>query len=62
MPTPERRGASEVDPWRWRRETCRPERAAIDAEVEGKTICDVLARNAETYPDQPALSWEEGDG
>ncbi|MGH2554855.1 MAG: AMP-dependent synthetase/ligase [Actinomycetota bacterium] len=38
------------------------ERAAIDAEVEGKTICDVLARNAETYPDQPALSWEEGGG
>lgn len=38
------------------------ERAAIDAEVEGKTICDVLARNADTYPDQPALSWEEGGG
>jgi long-subunit acyl-CoA synthetase (AMP-forming) len=38
------------------------ERAAIDAEVEGETICDVLARNAETYPDQPALSWEEGGG
>jgi long-subunit acyl-CoA synthetase (AMP-forming) len=35
------------------------ERAAIDAEVEGKTLCDVLARNAETYPDEPALSWEE---
>jgi long-chain acyl-CoA synthetase len=38
------------------------ERAAIDAEARGKTICDVLARNAENYPDQPALSWEEGDG
>jgi long-chain acyl-CoA synthetase len=37
------------------------ERAAIDAEAQGKTICDVLARNAEAYPDQPALSWEEGD-
>jgi long-chain acyl-CoA synthetase len=36
------------------------ERAAIDAEVQAKTICDTLARNAETYPDQPALSWEEG--
>ncbi|HEV8420876.1 MAG TPA: AMP-binding protein, partial [Actinomycetota bacterium] len=36
------------------------ERATIDAEVQGKTICDTLARNAETYPDQPALSWEEG--
>ena len=35
------------------------ERADIDAKVQGKTICDVLARNAETYPDQPALSWEE---
>jgi long-subunit acyl-CoA synthetase (AMP-forming) len=38
------------------------ERAAIDAEVEGKTLCDILARNAETYPDEPALSWEEGGG
>jgi long-chain acyl-CoA synthetase len=38
------------------------ERAAIDAEVEGRTVCDVLARNAETYPDHPALSWEEGEG
>jgi long-chain acyl-CoA synthetase len=36
------------------------ERAAIDKEIEGKTICDVLARNAEAYPDHPALSWEEG--
>jgi long-subunit acyl-CoA synthetase (AMP-forming) len=34
------------------------ERATIDAEVQGKTICDVLARNAEAYPDRPALSWE----
>jgi long-chain acyl-CoA synthetase len=38
------------------------ERAAIDREVEGKTVCDILARNAETFPDHPALSWEEGDG
>ena len=38
------------------------ERAAIDAEVEGKTICDVLERNARIYPDQPALSWEVGTG
>ena len=36
------------------------ERASIDAQSEGKTTCDVLARNAETYPDHPALSWEEG--
>jgi long-subunit acyl-CoA synthetase (AMP-forming) len=38
------------------------ERADIDAEVGGKTICDVLVRNAESYPDHPALSWEEGGG
>ena len=36
------------------------ERAFIDAETEGRTICDVLARNAEAYPDHSALSWEEG--
>lgn len=34
------------------------ERAAIDAEVKGKTLCDMLLRNAETYGDQPALSWK----
>jgi len=39
------------------------ERAAIDAEVSGKTLCDLLLRNAETYGDQPALSWNaDGDG
>src|SRR5438034_2522573 len=36
------------------------ERAAMDAEVAGTTICDILARNAETYADTPALSWEDG--
>jgi long-chain acyl-CoA synthetase len=40
----------------------RAERAAIDEEVEGKTICDVLARNALTSPDDPALSSEDGAG
>jgi long-chain acyl-CoA synthetase len=35
------------------------ERGDIDAKIQGKTICDVLARNAQTYPDHPALSWEE---
>jgi long-chain acyl-CoA synthetase len=38
------------------------ERAAIDAEVSGKTLCDMLLRNAETYGDQPALSWKPEDG
>src|SRR5436309_9954486 len=38
------------------------ERRAIDAEAEGKTICDTFARNAESHGDDPALSWEEGGG
>ncbi len=38
------------------------ERAAIDAEVSGKTLGDLLLRNAETYGEQPALSWKaDGD-
>ncbi|TMK86762.1 MAG: hypothetical protein E6G44_02140 [Actinobacteria bacterium] len=37
------------------------ERAAIDAEVEGKTVCHLLERNATSYAAHPALSWEEGD-
>lgn len=36
------------------------ERAAIDAKVEGKTLCDVFLRNATRYGDRPALSWQEG--
>src|SRR2546425_4934711 len=36
------------------------ERQAIDREIEGKTLCDVLARNAGSHPGDPALSWEEG--
>ncbi|HEX5695194.1 MAG TPA: AMP-binding protein, partial [Acidimicrobiia bacterium] len=35
------------------------ERAAIDAEVEGKTIIDYLNRNADRYGDQPALHFKE---
>jgi long-chain acyl-CoA synthetase len=31
-------------------------RAEIDAQVAGMTLCDVLARNASLYGDQPALS------
>ena len=37
------------------------ERAEIDALVEGKTIVDSFNRNAETYPDQPAIHWKDGD-
>ena len=36
------------------------ERAAIDAEVEGKTIGDMFARNAQTHGERPAISWQEG--
>ncbi len=36
------------------------ERAAIDAEVEGKTLAHFFARNAETYGERPAVSWQEG--
>lgn len=35
------------------------ERAAIDAEVDGKTIVDYLNRNAEKYGSQPALHFKE---
>ncbi|HEU4320093.1 MAG TPA: long-chain fatty acid--CoA ligase [Acidimicrobiia bacterium] len=37
------------------------ERAEIDALVEGKTIVDSFNRNADTYPDQPAIHWKDGD-
>ena len=37
------------------------ESAAIDAEVEGKTIIDFFNRNAERYGDQPAIHWKDGD-
>lgn len=36
------------------------ERAALDAAVQGKTVCDILARNAASFGDRPALSWKEG--
>ncbi len=35
------------------------EREAIDREVEGKTLGDLFARNAEIHPDEPALSWKQ---
>jgi long-chain acyl-CoA synthetase len=37
------------------------ERAAIDAEVEGKTIVDYFNRNAERYGDQAAIHFKDGD-
>ncbi|MGH8872604.1 MAG: AMP-dependent synthetase/ligase [Acidimicrobiia bacterium] len=37
------------------------ERAAIDAEVEGKTIVDYLNRNAERHGDQAAIHFKDGD-
>ena len=36
------------------------ERAEIDAVVEGKTIVDFFNRNADKYPDQPAIHWKDG--
>ena len=35
------------------------ERAALDAEVEGMTVCHLLARNASEHARQPALSWKQ---
>jgi long-chain acyl-CoA synthetase len=37
------------------------ERAEIDAVVEGKTIVDSFDRNADTYANQPAIHWKDGD-
>jgi long-chain acyl-CoA synthetase len=36
------------------------ERAAIDAQVRGQTLCTVLERNAREHGDLPALSWKRG--
>ena len=38
------------------------ERAAIEREIAGVTICDQLERTAERYPDAPAYSDPDGDG
>jgi long-chain acyl-CoA synthetase len=37
------------------------ERAEIDALIEGKTIIDSFNRNAETYANEPAIHWKNGD-
>lgn len=34
------------------------ERAEIDGVIEGKTIIDFFNRNADNYPDQPAIHWK----
>ncbi len=36
------------------------ERREIDAVVEGKTLVDIFGRNADRFPDQPAIHWREG--
>ncbi len=38
------------------------QRAAMEAEWAGKTLCDALAATADRYGDLPALSDREGDG
>src|SRR4051812_3384105 len=35
------------------------ERTAIDAEVDGQTLGSILARNADLYWNEPALSWKD---
>ena len=37
------------------------ERAALNERIEGRTLCDILERNARENGDGPALSWKEGD-
>ncbi len=37
------------------------ERREIDAVVDGLTLVDILARNADRFPDHPAIHWKESD-
>lgn len=37
------------------------ERAEIEGVVDGKTIIDFFNRNADSYPDQPAIHWKDGE-
>ena len=41
--------------------TVTAERASIDAAVEGKTLINVFADNAEVHGDKPAIHWKEGE-
>jgi long-subunit acyl-CoA synthetase (AMP-forming) len=38
------------------------ERAAIDAQVKGQTLCTILERNANVHSDLPALAWKQDGG
>jgi long-chain acyl-CoA synthetase len=38
------------------------ERAAIDAQVKGQTLCTILERNANVHSDLPALAWKRDGG
>ena len=38
------------------------ERNAIDATVDGLTLVDIMNRNAERFPHEPAVYWSEGEG
>jgi long-chain acyl-CoA synthetase len=42
-----------------RTENTLSEREAIDREVEGKTLGDLFARNADIHAEDPALSWKQ---
>jgi long-chain acyl-CoA synthetase len=38
------------------------ERAAIDAQVKGQTLCTILERNANVHAELPALAWKQDGG
>src|SRR6266498_2527549 len=38
------------------------ERAAIDTQVNGQTLCTILERNAGVHGDLPALAWKQDGG
>ncbi|HZD38645.1 MAG TPA: AMP-dependent synthetase/ligase, partial [Actinomycetes bacterium] len=38
------------------------ERAAIDAQVKGQTLCTILERNANVHGELPALAWQQDGG
>jgi long-subunit acyl-CoA synthetase (AMP-forming) len=37
------------------------ERAEVEREIAGRTLCDLLEDNARRYPDAPAASWRQGE-
>jgi hypothetical protein len=36
------------------------QRARIEREIAGRTLCDLLRDNADRYGDQPAAWWRDG--